>query len=181
MKMLEGIFNSTLNFLGNSIFDLFKTSLNLTVFILILIVILLLFMRKKRVKVKKMIFTVAIVTLALIMFLVFPFIRGVDINNLQTVGLELVSCIENIKQEKGDYPRTLDEILTLCSIANSNSIPNSYKYVYIDSKSTNEKNKNDKGFEFLTSNSYRLYINSKIIKPDNMYYDQNLGKFIWSD
>lgn len=182
MRFIENSLNSFLNYYGNLLFAILKSDLILAICIALILIIMLSYFIKKRIPLKKVVLLVLANLIFVVSFLVLPFKRGENIDNLKSTGIELISCINKIYHERGNYPKSLDEIQTQCSILkNEISISESFKYVYIDSEVINEKNKNDKGFKKLEKNSFRFYIESNVIKPDRMYYDQNLGMFVWTD
>lgn len=180
--MFKSVLNSLLNALGVALFQIFQNYTYLWIFIILLLLIPVYFIIKKKPYFKKLLLIESALIFISIFILLFPFKRGIEINELKVTGKNIVDCINQYKVEKGVYPKDLNEIILFCKNLNKNQLSdNSIKYIFIDAEATNEKNKNDSGYHIMENSSFRLYLEPKFMKPDRMYYNESLNEFILTD
>ncbi|MEO8514151.1 MAG: hypothetical protein ABI543_11355 [Ignavibacteria bacterium] len=140
------------------------------------------FIIKRKSYFKKLSIIESVLVLVSILILLFPFKRGIEINELKATGKYIVDCINQNKIEKGVYPKDQNEIFLFCKNLNKNQLTdNIIRYIFIDAETTNEKNKNDKGYHIMKSSSFRLYLEPEFMKPDKMYFNESLNDFILTD
>lgn len=116
-------------------------------------------------------------------FFVFnPFQRGIEINEFKEFGYKLRDRINLYKNEKGSYPKSLEELYPqFLSETDLKLVKENVKYRIYDHNVYNELRKNDRYFFPETSDSYTILIYLNILTPKKIIYTSSSDKLFIGD